>query len=73
LNPLTDTVSVREESLSVLQGEDDWQPKLPVNRWGGGLKQLWEPVFLKVLVGAVGVEPTTNGLKGRCSATELRP
>src|SRR5689334_23135177 len=26
-----------------------------------------------VLVGAVGVEPTTNGLKGRCSATELRP
>jgi hypothetical protein len=24
-------------------------------------------------VGAVGVEPTTNGLKGRCSATELRP
>src|SRR6266571_4002666 len=25
------------------------------------------------LVGAVGVEPTTNGLKGRCSATELRP
>ena len=25
------------------------------------------------LVGAVGVEPTTNGLKGRCSTTELRP
>ena len=25
------------------------------------------------VVGAVGVEPTTNGLKGRCSATELRP
>src|SRR5260370_29612450 len=25
------------------------------------------------MVGAVGVEPTTNGLKGRCSATELRP
>ena len=24
------------------------------------------------LVGAVGVEPTTNGLKGRCSTTELR-
>jgi integrase len=25
------------------------------------------------LVGAVGIEPTTFGLKGRCSATELRP
>ncbi len=25
------------------------------------------------LVGAVGIEPTTNGLKGRCSTTELRP
>ena len=28
---------------------------------------------MRRLVGAVGVEPTTNGLKGRCSATELRP
>ncbi len=27
---------------------------------------------LKV-VGAVGIEPTTFGLKGRCSTTELRP
>jgi hypothetical protein len=27
----------------------------------------------EMVVGAVGVEPTTNGLKGRCSATELRP
>jgi hypothetical protein len=26
-----------------------------------------------VLVGAVGIEPTTFGLKGRCSTTELRP
>ena len=25
------------------------------------------------LVGAVGIEPTTFGLKGRCSTTELRP
>jgi hypothetical protein len=25
------------------------------------------------LVGAVGIEPTTNGLKGRCSTAELRP
>ena len=25
------------------------------------------------MVGAVGVEPTTNGLKGRCSTTELHP
>jgi hypothetical protein len=28
---------------------------------------------LKSLVGAVGIEPTTFGLKGRCSTTELRP
>jgi hypothetical protein len=27
----------------------------------------------EILVGAVGIEPTTFGLKGRCSATELRP
>jgi YD repeat-containing protein len=27
----------------------------------------------KGLVGAVGIEPTTFGLKGRCSTTELRP
>jgi len=26
-----------------------------------------------ILVGAVGIEPTTFGLKGRCSTTELRP
>ena len=25
------------------------------------------------LVGAVGIGPTTFGLKGRCSTTELRP
>jgi hypothetical protein len=25
------------------------------------------------LVGAVGIEPTTLGLKGLCSTTELRP
>ncbi len=30
--------------------------------------------FVKeMLVGAVGIEPTTFGLKGRCSTTELRP
>ncbi len=29
--------------------------------------------FKKMLVGAVGIEPTTFGLKGRCSTTELRP
>jgi hypothetical protein len=27
----------------------------------------------EMLVGAVGIEPTTFGLKGRCSTTELRP
>jgi hypothetical protein len=26
-----------------------------------------------LLVGAVGIEPTTFGLKGHCSTTELRP
>src|SRR5262249_4059743 len=26
-----------------------------------------------LMVGAVGIEPTTFGLKGRCSTTELRP
>ena len=31
-------------------------------------------LFMKeILVGAVGIEPTTFGLKGRCSTTELRP
>jgi hypothetical protein len=29
--------------------------------------------FQNLLVGAVGIEPTTFGLKGRCSTTELRP
>jgi hypothetical protein len=29
--------------------------------------------FVVCLVGAVGIEPTTFGLKGRCSTTELRP
>ena len=29
--------------------------------------------FMRWLVGAVGIEPTTFGLKGRCSTTELRP
>ena len=40
----------------------------------------WVPRFFfsykkikKLLVGAVGIEPTTFGLKGRCSTTELRP
>jgi hypothetical protein len=46
----------------------------------------WEPLLLANvvlvlasspvqlgLVGAVGIEPTTFGLKGRCSTTELRP
>ena len=30
-------------------------------------------IFQSLLVGAVGIEPTTFGLKGRCSTTELRP
>src|ERR1700682_5659305 len=31
------------------------------------------PFVYAGLVGAVGIEPTTFGLKGRCSTTELRP
>ena len=31
------------------------------------------PIVYAGLVGAVGIEPTTFGLKGRCSTTELRP
>ncbi len=34
------------------------------------LSYCWEKGWL---VGAVGIEPTTFGLKGRCSTTELRP
>jgi hypothetical protein len=34
---------------------------------------LVNPLHLRGLVGAVGIEPTTFGLKGRCSTTELRP
>jgi hypothetical protein len=34
------------------------------------LSGCWEKGWL---VGAVGIEPTTFGLKGRCSTTELRP
>ena len=36
--------------------------------------QVWKDSRIsESLVGAVGVEPTTFGLKGRCSTTELRP
>jgi hypothetical protein len=41
-----------------------------------GARKSWaldaEAIAENYLVGAVGVEPTTNGLKGRCSTTELR-
>ena len=39
------------------------------NRYKAGAK----PRKPQILVGAVGIEPTTFGLKGRCSTTELRP
>jgi hypothetical protein len=39
-------------------------------RLGKSLSCCWEKGWL---VGAVGIEPTTFGLKGRCSTTELRP
>ena len=39
-----------------------------------GPSRICKPLFRKeMLVGAVGIEPTTFGLKGRCSTTELRP
>ena len=38
--------------------------------WCQKLRKTFE---IKYLVGAVGIEPTTFGLKGRCSTTELRP
>jgi hypothetical protein len=36
-------------------------------------KSLSHSELMGWLVGAVGIEPTTFGLKGRCSTTELRP
>lgn len=38
-----------------------------------GDKRRETALFYEGLVGAVGIEPTTFGLKGRCSTTELRP
>src|SRR5712692_7657546 len=39
-----------------------------------GPSKSYKPLLAKeMLVGAVGIEPTTFGLKGRCSTTELRP
>src|SRR5579859_7501536 len=39
-----------------------------------GPSKSYKPLSRKeMLVGAVGIEPTTFGLKGRCSTTELRP
>jgi hypothetical protein len=38
-----------------------------------GVAKGWAFDSLLKLVGAVGIEPTTFGLKGRCSTTELRP
>jgi hypothetical protein len=35
-------------------------------------KNTWQ-TLREMMVGAVGIEPTTFGLKGRCSTTELRP
>ena len=39
----------------------------------GGTWKNYKLSLKKMLVGAVGIEPTTFGLKGRCSTTELRP
>ena len=39
----------------------------------GPLKSHKSLLMNEMLVGAVGIEPTTFGLKGRCSTTELRP
>ena len=52
-------------------------PRLKRQGYTGGTRRNdpeQAPLFQSVrLVGAVGIEPTTFGLKGRCSTTELRP
>jgi hypothetical protein len=53
---------------------EPWVPPLRLIaafcRLDKSLSCCWEKGWL---VGAVGIEPTTFGLKGRCSTTELRP
>lgn len=39
-----------------------------VSEWKGSARNLEE----REVVGPVGFEPTTNGLKGRCSTAELK-
>ena len=49
-----------------------WGVSLPQFSKGNRINGTWNDLA-EVLVGAVGIEPTTFGLKGRCSTTELRP
>jgi integrase-like protein len=55
----------KNRPVRTMTGKADSAPQLPVRHATAdtGFR----------LVGAVGIEPTTFGLKGRCSTTELRP
>jgi hypothetical protein len=45
------------------------------HRWHTNISEVYKTLkkYAVILVGAVGIEPTTLGLKGLCSTTELRP
>jgi hypothetical protein len=58
----------RDTSLCVLRSHSWGWRKLSRSS-----RRLREAAKMEDLVGAVGIEPTTFGLKGRCSTTELRP
>jgi hypothetical protein len=52
---------------------DNLAKSLQYSSCNGVLGQISPIESSRSLVGAVGIEPTTFGLKGRCSTTELRP
>jgi hypothetical protein len=61
---------------------NEWAEQLTNKRENAGLRyrdkrhdssRICNSLLEQKLVGAVGIEPTTFGLKGRCSTTELRP
>jgi hypothetical protein len=64
MNPNTNSAQI-QHNLHYFSAKPDFAPRSPVRHATGdtGFK----------LVGAVGIGPTTFGLKGRCSTTELRP
>jgi hypothetical protein len=64
MNPNTKPAQI-PHNLHYFSAKADFAPRLPVRH------ATVDTAFK--LVGAVGIEPTTFGLKGRCSTTELRP